>query len=265
MSDPQLPRPRRRRREVCFGLALAVVVGLALAIGQWSRQARVQRRIVELVDAGGGYVAYDEIADDTHEPSQEALERNFERLQKSLGHPATAKEEQPRRSVGEWLRRILGDDFFGSVVCIQSFDPSIGDSALTGLGDLPRLQDVTLSSPRIGDPSVAEIGKLRRLKTLKLWGSEIGDAGLKRIAQINSLEYLDLSDSPQLTDAGLAHLARLGKLKTLLLNQINVTDAGLEYLRGMKDLDELYLYHTKVTPEGVARLKRLLPQLKVKF
>ena len=38
-----------------------------------------------------------------------------------------------------------------------------------------------------------------------------------------------------------------------------VTDAGLEQLKGLKHLRSLYLWQTKVTPEGVKALQAALP------
>ena len=42
--------------------------------------------------------------------------------------------------------------------------------------------------------------------------------------------------------------------------ETNVTDEGLEELKGLANLSSLFLSDTKVSPEGVARLKKALPQ-----
>ena len=42
-----------------------------------------------------------------------------------------------------------------------------------------------------------------------------------------------------------------------------ITDAGLEHLQGLKNLQELNLDLTKVTPEGVAKLQKFLPNTKI--
>ena len=78
-----------------------------------------------------------------------------------------------------------------------------------------------------------------------------------------------------ITDRGLAHLKALPELEDLDLDATLITDAGLEHLRALRaglqyietietlsNLEGLNTRRTKVTPEGLARLKQRLPGLK---
>jgi len=98
-----------------------------------------------------------------------------------------------------------------------------------------------------------------------LTGYAVDDAALAaaRLDRLPDLRSLDLSDS-RVTDAGLAGLAALTGLEELvLIGDIGVTDAGLAHLSGLTRLRKLDLHGTRVTPAGVARLRRALPHAEI--
>jgi len=68
----------------------------------------------------------------------------------------------------------------------------------------------------------------------------------------------------RVTDAGLEHLKGLTKLRYLHLDYTKVTDAGLEHLKGLTSLTELDIHNTKVTDEGVKKLRKALPNCKIR-
>ena len=63
----------------------------------------------------------------------------------------------------------------------------------------------------------------------------------------------------RITDAGLEHLKSLPNLERLDINLTRVTDAGPQTLKGFKQLRWLDLPVMETTPEGIADLKRTLP------
>ena len=58
-------------------------------------------------------------------------------------------------------------------------------------------------------------------------------------------------------------MKNLASLEYLNLYGTQVTDAGLGELEGLKNLRAIYLWQTKVTPEGVESLKKALPQCEI--
>lgn len=52
-------------------------------------------------------------------------------------------------------------------------------------------------------------------------------------------------------------------LRMLNLSGTPVTDTGLVHLKGLKSLERLMLDYTKVTPAGVAKLRKALPDAKI--
>jgi hypothetical protein len=67
-----------------------------------------------------------------------------------------------------------------------------------------------------------------------------------------------------ITDQGLVHLKDLRALETLdLRRNPGITDAGLVHLEGLSNLKNLYLIRTGVTPAGVSKLQKKLPNTKI--
>ena len=66
-----------------------------------------------------------------------------------------------------------------------------------------------------------------------------------------------------MTDKTVRALVKLSKLEKLWLHDLPITDASVEVLLKMKTLSELHLYATKLSLEGVRRLKVALPRCKI--
>jgi internalin A len=92
---------------------------------------------------------------------------------------------------------------------------------------------------------------------------QVTDAGLEELAALKGLTTLDLSGT-RVTNAGLKEVAALKGLTTLRLSDNSrVTDAGLKELAALKGLTTLRLGESGVTAEGVAQLKKALPNCSV--
>ena len=77
------------------------------------------------------------------------------------------------------------------------------------------------------------------------------------------LHELNLAEEV-VSDTALRDLSRLPHIKRLHLSGGAITDAGLRYVARCKDLEVVTLRRTKVSPQGVARLRRQLPSCLVR-
>jgi hypothetical protein len=173
-----------------------------------------------------------------------------------------------------WLRKLLGDDFFSTVV---EAEPN-NDASMLILKDLCGIRTLLIEGPKVTDKGLAYLKEWPQLKELYLMHTTLTDTGWEHIKDVTQLQMLyfgyDATDAelikikelPQLqvlhlygsdvTDAGLECLKGLTQLQVLNLS-FNITDAGLEKLKGLIQLKELYLYGTNVTDGGLAHLKGL--------
>jgi hypothetical protein len=230
--EPNKPPPRRwgwRRYSLSTLLIVVAMVGVALRV--LTDRAQRQRRAVAQIRELGGSARY-----------------GFE-----LG--------APRGMPGpDWLRRILGVDYFADVVQVHAY--RMTDATCSDLSASASLRRLYLDEPEMTDAGLAHLAGLTTLEDLYLGGGQFTDAGLAHLAGLTRLEWLALGNT-QITDAGLSHLAGLSELQWLDLTGTQVTDAGLAHLAGLASLKNVYLAGTQVTPEGRAKLRRSLPNCRV--
>jgi hypothetical protein len=195
--------------------------------------------------------------------------------------------------VPEWLRAKLGSSFFEDVRCVHFGNPNepvpVGDDAMELLQRFDGLRQVALWGTNITDRGLAKlegcpdlhyltlwrnksitdegiksITQLRKLHTLEIYGPTLSDAGLAHISDLPNLKELLLIDPiPGITDSGLKHISQMTSLTMLIVEGRDVTDQGVHHLAKLVNLQELALTGTKVTSDGVQRLKAALPGCQV--
>ncbi len=149
-----------------------------------------------------------------------------------------------------WLRGLLGDNYFASVVRVV----------------LPPQRVVLRSKYKRWMAIEPSVNEMRTMPTPPHYlpdGAVIDDDGLKVVAKLTDLEALCLFWT-EIGDAGLANLSPLTRLRYLDFQHTNVTDAGLEQLHTFTGLNHLVLFGTQVTEGGVAELQKHLPNCKIR-
>ena len=92
--------------------------------------------------------------------------------------------------------------------------------------------------------------------------TSVTNADLAQLKYLSELTWLSLARTA-VSDAGLVHIRDLKMLQEVDLEGTAVTDASLEYLAQLPRLRQLWLLDSKVTAEGVQRLKKRRPKLRV--
>jgi len=204
------PHPKRRYFRYRLRTLMIVVTVFCIWMGITAKRARDQRQTVESILEAGGKITY------KHETPYSPI-------------------DPPRP---EWLRKLIGDDYFFSVA------------------------EVDYTGPEFNDSNVTVIKRLTNLKALSLFQTKVTDAGLLHLKELTSLQALNLRYT-QITDAGLKHLKGLTNLGGLFLDHTQITDTGLVHLKGLTQLRSLTLRNTQVTDEGVKKLQQALPNCKI--
>jgi hypothetical protein len=230
-TSPTAPKPKRRWFQYSLRTLLVVVTLFAIPCS-WLvvmlRQAERQRKAVAAIRNLGGSTG--------------------------LGSYS---------SPPEWLRSLVGDDFFQTVNSVDLNLTKVTDSDLENLDGLGQLKHVSLfGADKITDAGLGHLERMSQLLKLNLAFTKVGDAGLEHIKGLNQLEDLSLTGT-NITDDGLKHLKGLNHLDRLLLSHTKITDAGLEHLKGLSQLKLLWLYDTQVTDEGARKLQQALPNCRI--
>ncbi len=139
---------------------------------------------------------------------------------------------------------------------------SLGNGVPRLISRLASLEELDLGGVICTDDDLTSLASLKSLKTLRLFW-RIGDVGLAVLRKLTKLEKLDLYSS-QVTDSGLLSLKSMKRLKWLRLMHVRgVTDAGIHFLASCKSLETLIIAGTSISADGVARLRKLLPNCEV--
>jgi hypothetical protein len=174
--------PKRKRRWFQFSLRTLLIVVVIVAIpcawlGRKIEQKRREREAVAGLRDPGGTVLYD------YEVEKEG--------------PAGP----------DWLRRMLGENFFNDVVAVYFENHAI-----------------------VTDERVMNVKELTQLTWLNVYETSVTDAGLTSLKGLTHLDYLNLGANA-ITDAGLSNLKGLTRLRFLGLSGTHVTDAGVKDLQ----------------------------------
>lgn len=235
------------RRWIQFSVRTVVLVTMLLGIGLGlvTNRARRQREAVRAIEGVGGSFFYD--------------------YQKASAKRPNVFQPKAPAPGPEWLRRLIGPEYFHDVVMVNLREKAITDEHLKELRKLPKLENLNLIHTQITSKGSVHLAELRNLKYLALSNTQFDDSGLERLAHLDKM-YALLLDGTNVTDAGLKHLEGMTNLEEWLgLSDTKVSDAGLRHLKRLTKLRQLTLRRTNVTADGVKELQRSLPGTQISY
>lgn len=162
---------------------------------------------------------------------------------------------------------IDGDDFmnirkFRGLTVLRIAQSSIGDGYLV-LREFPGLQVVSLSGPLVSNEYLAQIASNSKINTVSLIDTAVDSDGMATIGQMKNLSFLRLKSST-IQGNGLRRLTPLGSLAIVDLDGSNIDDDDVMAVRDMTTIRSLTLTGTRVTAEGVSKLKGAMPNCEVR-
>ena len=295
MNEPA--RRKRLRLALSVKMPMLLLVPLAVWLGWVTNKARQQGDAVIAIREYGGSVRYDyEYVDGIPRPGQrqaprwlrrilgdayfqEVVEVNFfsEYDHEGQSRRARAKTEEvlshlrrlpqlkrlnleSEQATDEGLRRITNlRDLEGLFIWDAR---RLSDAKIAHLASMRNLKKLHIGDCNMTDVGLAHLKGLTGLEVLVIPGSHLTDEGLAHIEGLKNLRVLHIVGGRHITDAGMIHLAGLTGLELLTMNQREVTDGGLEHLKGLSRLRQLVIVGTKVTDDGIRKLKEALSSLK---
>ncbi|PHS03545.1 MAG: hypothetical protein COA78_17695 [Blastopirellula sp.] len=203
-----LPKFRFSMRTLFILVTLLCVLLVPVSVKLY--QARQQRLVVEWVLASGGSVDYD------YERPKDGGYRNYAEPEDNL-----------------WLRSILGNDFFDTVVYVSIENPTVTDiSVLSHLQSLDSLVITFSSKESYTAKHMAELSKLNCPLTVRLIGPFLD---LTPIQRLNNIRVLTIGATYVKDLTPLIHLDQLESL--YILNNYNLQDySALPNVRNLKSL-----------------------------
>ena len=153
-DHPNPSKPRRRWFQYSLRTLLVLVTVLCVWLAVTANRARKQREAVAAIEAVGGVVYY-------------------EYQTKSGQKPPGPK----------WLRELIGDEYFVSVVLVDFNETQVTDAGLMHLKGLTKLELLYLNRTQITDAGLEHLKGLTNLEDLWLNGTQVTDEGVKKLQQ----------------------------------------------------------------------------------
>ena len=198
---------------------MVLVLIFAVFLGWRVNKARQQRRAVAAVQEYGGWVHFDyEFVNGKLTPGQEPW-------------------------APQWLRRMLGDEYFREVSYVSLVYDSQGGKR------------VEIANFKPCDKLLEQLATQTGLRQLLMRSTQATDEGLKHVGRMAALEKLYIWDATSITDAGVAHLAGLKNLAIIHIDSSGVTDESLLLLSGLPRIEILALQSSKFSDQGFLRMK----------
>ena len=166
----------------------------------------------------------------------------------------------------------IGDDEIDILLPLHSLthinmqsNKKITAAGLAKLASLPKLAALNVRvSPQLTDDDLAMLETFPALIDLRLLG--VTDQGLAHVGRLPKLRQVLLIRF-NITDEGIASLANLPILDILMFQQgVGLTDANLSNLAKLTKLRRLdFFFCDDVTEEGIAELRKVMPQCEIRF
>jgi hypothetical protein len=167
------------------------------------------------------------------------------------------------------------------------------DETAAAAAALPALESLDIADSIVGDPGLEALGLAPKLRELAMGNIRISEMGYQSLRQFTNLEVLDLSGGRHrghttLNEQSLAAVSSLTGLRVLRLGHVkfparsmpvllalsrlerlglefspDVDDSAIPHLIAWKSLRTVDLHGTKVTAEGVAKLRAARPDCRV--
>ena len=146
----------------------------------------------------------------------------------------------------------------GKIVELSLEYTGILDDELAHLREFPDLRTLSLAGTKVTDNGLQHLAQLKNLQSLSLYYTGIADNGIRHLRDCRHLQFINLVATGT-TAKGLSDLADLPELETLILELAPLSDADLETFQHFPKLTALDLINTKITEEGIEKLRTALP------
>lgn len=141
---------------------------------------------------------------------------------------------------------------------------AVGDADLEALSTMTGLRRLSLRDTRVTDDGLVWIARLPHLEELDLSGTEVTGIAFVHLRDIPTLRRLELART-KTGDTAIENGAGLKRLEYLGLRGTEIGDNGAVHVTDIRSLKKVDVRDTRITPEGVAMIRRLLPDAEVLY
>jgi hypothetical protein len=135
------------------------------------------------------------------------------------------------------------------------------DKEIAYIAPLVSLRELHFDATNVSRAGMFRLPEMKSVEQLSLHDVNAKNDVLEGLVRFPNLRHLHLSGSRRLTGDGLIHLARHQKLSHLYLNETGIGDRDVDELRRIPNLEYVSLFATPCT-DGCIESLALIPKLK---
>lgn len=126
------------------------------------------------------------------------------------------------------------------------------------------LTTIWLRDNEITDKGIESIARIKSIKEIGISNGKVTDKGVALLARRKDLVHLNLQGNP-ITDEAVRIISGCADLNDLVLSDAPITDSAIDGLVRLQKLHWLFIENTKISQDGFERLKKALPNTKIKY
>ena len=112
------------------------------------------------------------------------------------------------------------------------------------------------------DPACVTLQPLTKLGSLWLNGPGVTDKSLRLPATAPALGYIAVVGA-SITNSGLDYLRSMSRPYHVILGSVPLDDSAVPYLSRLRNVTAIDIIDTRMTPDGIRQLERMLPGTKI--
>jgi len=165
--------------------------------------------------------------------------------------------------MGKESDEIEGIDFksLGNLEVLTLQTCWLNEGAFNKIGEGVTLRAINLYGVEVKGDGLGAIARLPRLAKLELVSTEVNDRMIGGISELKRLKTLHI-DCVEIPSGAL--LGKLTSLEEFSVAGSGMKESEIECVNGMKSLRRLDIRETRASSKQVAKLKRVIPELKVR-
>lgn len=145
---------------------------------------------------------------------------------------------------------------------LSLWGPRITDDGMKYLSGMTNMVAISFQDCGVTDQSFGALSGMTKLKEFDIFRTRVGNDALGAIAGAKEMSKMKLRDCAITTKGIVEHIMKFPNLTALDLSETTIKDAALVEIGKLDKLEDLNLWHTRVTDSGLAaltssKLKRL--------
>ena len=137
---------------------------------------------------------------------------------------------------------------------LSLWGPRITDDGMPNLAGMTNMVAISFQDCGVTDASFTHLSGMTKLKEFDIFRTRVGNDALAAIAGAKDMSKMKLRDCAITTKGLVEHIGKFPNVTVLDISETSIKDAAMVEIGKLPKLEDLNLWHTRVTDQGVGAL-----------